>query len=133
MSDHIQPPKRKAVPPRPLTMRERDLITEILASNPAWADVDVAGTRVVAQCDCGECETVYLDSDAPQNPSRGGTVGYIGRTAITTRDGFGITVTLDQRDGKLDELYIDFVDLNAPGNRPLPKDWQEVVRTTEPM
>jgi len=72
-------------------------------------------------------------ANAPQNPSARGTYGYIGRSEIRTTDEFGITVTLDQRDGKLDELYINCVDLSAAGNRTLPEEWNELVHTTEPM
>ena len=133
MSSHPQPPKRKAIPERPLTPRERRLVAEILQANPAWADVDLSGTRVIAQCDCGECKSVYLHSDAPQNPSARGKHGYIGRTEIRTTDDFGITVTLDQRDGRLDELYVNYVDLSTAGNRKLPEQWSEVARTTQRM
>jgi hypothetical protein len=84
-------------------------------------------------CNCGECNSVYLESDTPQNPSARGIHGYIGRTEIRTTDDFGITVTLDQRDGKLDELYINYLDLSADGNRRLPDRWSQAMRTTEPM
>jgi hypothetical protein len=133
MNNHLTTPKRKPIPQRPLTSREQRLVAEILHANPAWADVDVSGTHVVAECDCGECKSVYLDSGTPQNPSARGTYGYIGRTEIRTTDDFGITVTLDQRDGKLEELYINYVDLSEAGNRRLPEEWHEVVHTTERM
>lgn len=133
MNNHFRSPKKTPIPERPLTPRERKLVAEILEANPAWADVDVSGTRVVAHCDCGECMSVYLHSDAPQNPSARGTRGYIGRTEIRTTDDFGITVTLDQRDGQLDELYINYVDLGTTGNRTLPEQWSEAIHTTEAM
>lgn len=133
MISHLEPPKRKPIPRRALTVRERTLISEILQANPAWADVDVSGTRVIAECGCGMCKSIYLDSDRPQNPSVLGTFGYIGRTEIRTLDDFGITVTLDQRDGKLDELYVDYVDLSAAGDRVLPDEWIEAAHTTQPM
>ncbi len=129
-TNHAIPPKRKKIPPRPLTVQERMLIEQILQANAGWADVDVSGMRVVAECDCGECGTVYLDSDKPQNPSARGTSGYLGRLEIRTTDDFGITVSLDQADGKLDELYINGVDLGATGDRRMPKEWQELSRVT---
>jgi hypothetical protein len=133
MKSHVRTAERKPIPPRPLTIRERELITEILQANAAWADVDASGIRVVAKCDCGNCRSVYLDSDEPQNPSARGTHGYIGRMEIRTIDDFGVTVTLDQRDGRLDELYVNYVDLAAAGDRTLPENWKEIAHTTEPM
>jgi hypothetical protein len=129
----MEEPKPRAVPERPLSRRERDWITEILQSNPAWADVDFAATRVVGECPCGECQAVYLDSDSPQNPPLLGTKGYIGRIEIRTADEFGIMITLDQRDGKLYELYVDFSDLSPEGNRGVPGQWSEVTHTVTSM
>jgi hypothetical protein len=77
--------------------------------------------------------TVYLDSPKPQNPSLAGTRGYIGRIEIRTADDFGITVTLDQHDGRLSELYVDPLDLREPGGRILPDQWQETGHITTPM
>jgi len=47
-----------------------------------------------------------LSSEAPSKPNQRGTRGYIGRLDIRTDDNFGITITLDQYDGSLYELYI---------------------------
>jgi len=88
---------------------------------------------VVAQCGCGECRTVYLDSDRPQNASLRGTRGYIGRIEIRTTSDFGITITLDQFDGKLDELYVNYVDLSDDGHRPFPHDWDESTHLVQAM
>ena len=129
----MEEPKRRAVPERPLSKRERDWIAEILQINPAWADVDFAATRVVGDCACGKCHTVYLDSDLPQNPRLSGTKGYIGRIEIRTADEFGITITLDQGDGKLYELYVDFLDLSPEGNRGAPPQWSEVAHIVTSM
>jgi hypothetical protein len=123
----------RAVPKRPLSTREREWITEILQSNPAWADVDLAATRVVGECACGKCNTVYLDSDRPQNPRLLGTKGYIGRIEIRTADEFGITITLDQGDGKLYELYVNFLDLSPEDNRGAPSQWNEVAHIVTRM
>ena len=101
--------------------------------NPRWADVDLNDTQVVAECDCGKCKTVYLDNSSPQNPSLSGTKGYIGRIEIITYDDFLITVTLDQKDGKLSELYVNPLDLHEPGNRTLPDGWREKGHSVTPM
>lgn len=122
-------PRKEPIAPRPLSARERTWVREILEHNPRWADVDISGTVVVARCGCGACRSVYLDSPLPQNPSLAGTKGYIGRIEITTTDDFLITVTLDQLNGRLSELYIDPLDLNEPGTRQLPEIWQEKTHT----
>ena len=114
-------------------MQERSWIREILEHNPKWAGVDIDSTCVIAECDCGKCKTVFLDSDVPQNPSLGRTKGYVGRIEIRTDDDFGISVALDQLNGKLGGLYIDAVDLRNPGNRPFPEHWRERGRTVTPM
>ncbi len=87
----------------------------------------------VGECDCGECQTAYLDSAAPQNPKLRGSRGYIGRIEIRAAEDFGITVTLDQIDGKLYELYALALDLRPPFNRQLPERWTEKGRTITPM
>jgi len=56
-----------------------------------------------------------LYTEAQPNQSQSGTRGYIGRLEIRTADNFGITVTLDQHDGLLDELYVDYLDLEERG------------------
>jgi hypothetical protein len=124
-------PKRRQIPARDLNAQERAWIQDILNTNTLWSDVDLSATKVVAECDCGECRTVYLDS--PENPSVRGTRGYIGRIEIRTNNDFGITVTLDQLDGKLSELYVNAVDLSDDGSRPFPEQWGELVHIVEPM
>jgi hypothetical protein len=121
------------VPERELSARERTWIHEILAAHELWSDVDFSATRVVGKCDCGECRTVYLDSATPQNPSLHGTRGYIGRIEIRTTNGFGITITMDQRDGKLYELYVNHVDLSDRGNRTFPENWEELAHLVVAM
>lgn len=125
--------QRKCITSRPLSVREQAWIREILEHNPRWADVDLGDTQVVAECDCGKCMTVYLESSAPQNPSLAGTKGCIGRIEISTVDDFLITVTLDQKDGRLSELYVDPLDLNLPGNRILPSQWREKAHVVTRM
>lgn len=110
-------------------MQERSWVREILEHNPKWADVDIESIWVIAECDCGKCKTVFFDSDAPQNPPLARTKGWVGRIEIRTDDDFGITVALDQLNGKLVGLYVDAVDLREPGNRPFPECWGERGRT----
>lgn len=129
----MHPPHRVQIEPRPLSPLERQWIHEILQHNLLWADVDFSDTKVIAKCSCDKCKTVYLDSPRPQNPSLTGTRGYIGRIEISTTNDFGITVTLDQLDGKLSELYVDPLDLREPGDRILPDQWQEKGHITTPM
>lgn len=124
-------PKRRPIPAREPSGQERAWIQEILNSNPLWSDVDLSATKVIAECDCGECRTAYLDS--PQNPAVKGTRGYIGRIEIRTDNEFGITVTLDQLDGRLRELYVNAVDLGDDGSRSFPDQWGELAHIVEPM
>lgn len=127
-------PQRKPIKARSLSPQEQSWIREILAHNQRWADVDIGDAQVVAQCDCNtkNCKTVYLDSPLPQN-SFTHSKGYLGRIEIMTVDDFLITVTLDQEDGKICELYVDFLDLHEPGNRIAPDQWQEKSHTVTPM
>ena len=127
------PRRRRIVTPRPLTAREELWIREILEHNPRWADVDLMDTRVVAECDCGNCGSVYLESSAAQNPGLVGTKGYVGRIEIRTIDDFGITITLDQKDGRLSELHVNPIDLREPGDRALPDEWREKGHVVKPM
>jgi hypothetical protein len=129
----MQPPGKHPIKPRPLSPQERSWIYEILEHNPYWTDVDLSSAQVIAQCDCGECKTVFLDSTSPQNPSLTGTKGYVGRIEIRTYDDFGITIRLDQHDGRLSGLYVDAIDLREPGERPLPQQWQEKSHAVIPM
>jgi hypothetical protein len=131
MSQLQNHPKRRSVPARDLSGRERVWIQEILNSDPRWSDVDLSETKVIAECDCGECRTAYLDG--PQNQAVIGTRGYIGRIEIRTDNDFGITVTLDQLDGRLSELYVNALDLSDDGSRPFPDHWGELAHIVEPM
>jgi hypothetical protein len=129
-------PHRRPIEPRPLNSIERGWIQAIVEKNPLWADVDLSRLRVVADCGCGyaNCKTVYLDENVPvQNPRLAGTKGYIGRIEISTQDDFGITVTLDQGDGKLSELYVLFTDIGIGDERTAPQTWQELFRTVTSM
>lgn len=124
-------PKRRAISPRDLDTRERTWIQEITGASRLWSSIELDNTKVVAECDCGECKTAYLDG--PQNTSLRGTRGYIGRIEIRTNNDFGITITLDQLDGKLSELYVNAVDLSDEGLRAFPEQWGEIAHIVEPM
>jgi hypothetical protein len=126
---------RKPITPRVLSQQERSWIREIIEHNPRWADVDadLEGIRAVAECDCGTCNSVYLESVSPQNPSLAGTKGYVGRIEIITFDDFMITITLDQIEGKLYELYVNSLDLREPGDRRPSELWQEKAHIVTPM
>ncbi len=124
-------PQRRQIPERELNTQERFWIREILSRNELWSDFDPGPTKVIGECDCGECRTAYLESS--QNQSVKGTRGYIGRIEIRTNNEFGITVTLDHLDGKLSELYVNAVDLSDEGSRTFPKQWEEITYIVEPM
>jgi len=126
-------PHRRAITPRTLSHQESLWIQEIVANNPRWKRVDLSNTQVIAECDCGKCKTVYLSSPLPHQPGLEGTKGYIGRIEIVTFDEFLITVTLDQQDGKLGELYVDPLDLREPGDRLLAESWVEKSHTVTAM
>jgi hypothetical protein len=126
MSQLQNHPKRRQIPARDLNARERSWIQEILNVNRLWSDVDLSAAKVVTECNCGECQTAYLSS--PQNQAVAGTRGYIGRIEIRTDNDFGITVTLDQLDGRLSELYVNAVDLSDDDSRPFPDSWGENSR-----
>jgi hypothetical protein len=126
-------PQRKSIEPRSLSSQERSWIREILEKNPQWADVDLNAAQVIAQCDCGKCRTVFLNSPSPQNPLLVGTKGWVGRIEIMTTDDFMITVGLDQSEGSLSGLYVDAVDLSEPGDRRFPDEWHETAHVVTRM
>src|ERR1700712_322549 len=96
--------------PRPLTQQEQLWVSEILAGNPKWNGVSAALVTVIAEVVEGNSRELKLSIETAVK-GLAGTKGYIGRLDIRTSDNFGVTVTLDQHDGLLDELYIDFLDL----------------------
>lgn len=53
-----------------------------------------------------------------------GSAGFIGRVVIVTVDGSLIEVRLDQVNGRLQELFVLFVDPKQP-DRTLPDEWVE--------
>ncbi len=118
--------------PRPLTKQEHSWVREILDGNPKWNGVSAALVTVLAEVVEGSSIEVKLSSGT-EVKGLAGTKGYIGRLDIRTSDNFGITVTLDQHDGRLNELYVDFLDLEDGGDRPPPLKWKEVAHVHTAM
>ena len=119
--------------PRPLTQQEKSWVKEILDVNPEWTDVSVSSIEVNAESVAGNSHTIRLHMEGPPKQNQGGTKGYLGRLEIRTADNFGITVTLDQHDGSLDELYVDYLDLEEMGDRPQPLKWEELAHICTKM
>jgi hypothetical protein len=115
------------IPVRPLTQQEQAWMTEILGGNPEWADISANSISVIEETVSGNSQTMKLFTEAPAKKKLSETKGYVGRLEIRTADNFGITVTLDQYNGLLDELYVDFLDLEEKGDRPRPLEWEELV------
>jgi len=124
---------RKPINPRELSNQEQMWVQEIVQEHADWADVDLSHVRLDAECDCGRCGTVYFEAASTQNLYLKGTKGYIGRVEIIILDEFLITVTLDQADGRLGELYIDFMDTSSQGDRLPPLRWQETTHIVTRM
>ncbi len=114
----------KKLGPRPLTDREASWIREILETNEEWKDADISKTHVVAQEQCDEGLSIVLQAPEPEN-QRAATEGYIGRLWIKNNDGSIIEIRLNQSAGRLQELFVLFVDPKNP-RRTLPKRWTEI-------
>lgn len=76
---------------------------------------------------------VYAAGNLIASDDQTGTKGYVGRLEIRTADNFGITVTLNRHDGWLDELYVDYLDLEERGDRPQPLEWTELAHICTKM
>lgn len=113
--------------PRSLTQQERLWVAEILSGHPEWSEVNLNQIYVLDEHINGNMRTMELSKCAIPIPSLRGTKGYLGRIEVRTADNFGLTVTLDQYDGSLQELHIDFLDLQEPGDRFKPNEWQELA------
>lgn len=115
----------KEIEARPLTKQESDWLREILQTNEEWKDADISRTKVTAQRPCDEGLSILLRAPDPENskPMRG--AGYIGRLVICTADDSMIEVRLTQAEGRLQELFLLFVDPKHP-HRSLPASWTEV-------
>jgi hypothetical protein len=112
---------------RPLTPQERFWVGEILGGHPEWSGIELDQLSVVAENITGNIRSMKLSQGPLQVLELRGTKGWIGRIEIRTADNFGITVTLDQHDGLLEELHVDFLDLDESGKRPQPDTWREIA------
>ncbi len=112
---------------RPVTSEEAGWINDIVAANPAWADVRLGELFVTGECTCG-CRSVVLDVPADrQNPRLAGHKDLVGEIDITIRyDGKEdlVSVLLHYADGYLSILEVIWY--NFP--EPVPRVWQELHR-----
>ena len=112
------------IEPRTLTTRESAWVREILQTAPDWKDADISRTQVIAEGPCDEGISIRLRAPQPENSTPDPTAGYIGRIVICTDEGSLIEVRLTQSGGRLDELFVLFVDPKHP-RRTLPSNWTE--------
>ena len=120
----------KEIEPRPLNERELDLIHDILCVNEEWKNADLTKTNVVAEGTCGRNGVSFcyiLRAPEPENPRATSERESVGQLWINTDDGAVINVQLSQAGGRLEELYLLFVDSKNP-KRKLPRDWVETSR-----
>lgn len=110
---------------RPLTKLESDWILEILGTKGEWSGADIKQTKVVAQGPCDDGLSLILRAPDPENPKLAKEAGYVGRLVICTADDSLIEVRLSQAGGRLDELFVLFVDPKHP-DRKLPESWTEI-------
>jgi hypothetical protein len=113
------------IAPRPLTEREATWIHEILQARDDWKGADISRTEVVGEGPCDEGKSILLRAPEPENPRPEQGAGYVGRVVIGTGDGSLIEARLTQSDGRLQELFVLFVDPKHP-RRGLPDSWTEV-------
>jgi hypothetical protein len=120
----------KGIEPRPLNARELDLISDILRVNVEWKDADLSMTKVIAEGTCGINGTSWcaiLRAPVPENPQAKSERESVGQISINIKGGGAIIVQLSQSGGRLEELYLFFVDSKDP-KRKLPTDWVEISR-----
>jgi hypothetical protein len=119
-----------SVEPRPLNERETGWIRDILQVNDEWRDADISRTQVVAEGWCGENGVSWssiLQAPEPENPNPKSERESVGNLWINNDDGSVINVQLSQFKGRLQEIYVLFVDTKHP-KRKLPETWTEVSR-----
>lgn len=119
-----------SVEPRPLNEREAGWIRDILQVNDEWRDADISRTQVVAEGWCGENGVSWssiLQAPEPENPNPKSERESVGNLWINNDDGSVINVQLSQFKGRLQEIYVLFVDTKHP-KRKLPETWTEVSR-----
>ncbi|HEX3154951.1 MAG TPA: hypothetical protein VHV32_10015 [Candidatus Angelobacter sp.] len=117
----------KEIEPRPLSEREASWIRDILRVNDEWRNADISTTRVIAEGPCDEGICLRLKAPAPENPGSDSDAGSVGNLWIQVDDGSTINVQLSQYEGRLQEIYVLFVDPKHP-ERKLPTSWKEVSR-----
>lgn len=115
----------RGIEPRPLTERESEWIREILQTSEEWRGADISRTQVIGEGPCDEGISILLQAPEPENSKAGSMADYIGRLVICTDDDSVIEVRLTQSYGKLNELFVLFVDPKHP-RRKLPASWIEV-------
>ena len=112
---------------RHVSTEELAWIHDIASANPAWAEVQVSGLFVVAECACG-CRSVVLeDSEYVQNPRMVGHQGLVGELNVGIRfDGKDdvVSVLLHYTEGNLSLLEVIWY--NFP--EPVPRHWIELSR-----
>ena len=109
---------------RPLTEQERGWVSEILAANKDWADVNVGDLYAVWSCDCG-CKTIdFKVSATAHNPRMVGKMGPVGQITVLTKDDRAIWIILHHIRGVLTELEVVWDDFENP----MPDHWEEVSR-----
>jgi hypothetical protein len=132
LRDFFRPTRREKcgvneVAPRQLTPSETDWIEEILRATPGCEDVTLSDTFVVAEGPHAEGYTIVLHSARPQLAERNGT-DTTGNLWIDTGDRHSVNVQLSQGDGKLQEIYVLYIDPKHP-RRLFPERWTEVSRS----
>ena len=122
----------KEIEPRSLTEREAAWIRDILQANEEWRDADISGTQVVAEGPSYEGISIVLRASEPENPKAKSMRESVGNLWIQVDDGSVINVQLSQFHGRLQELYVLFIDTKHP-KRKLPETWTEVSREAANM
>ncbi len=119
-----------SIEPRPLDEREAGWVRDILQVNDEWQDADVSQTKVVAEGWCGEDGVnlcMILQAPEPENLKMKSDKTSVGNLWINNDDGSVINVQLSQFKGRLQEIYVLFIDTKNP-KRKLPETSTEVSR-----
>ncbi len=122
----------KEIEPRSLTAREGGWIREILQANEEWRDADISRTQVVAEGPCDEGISFRLRAPEPENPKPVAREGSVGNVWIHTDDNCSINIQLSQWNGRLQEMYVLYIDPKHP-RRTLPESWTEVSHEAHSM
>ena len=93
-------------------------------------EADVSRTQIVAEGPSGAngvSRSLVLQAPEPENPNPRSQRDSVGDLWINVDDGSVMNVQLSQFEGRLQELYVLFVDPKHP-KRKLPETWTEVSR-----